>query len=412
MIALRTAGVLALLCATAHAADWPQFRGAKQNGATEESAAPVAWPKEGPKILWKARVGTGQGGMSVVGEKLFTMGYHDGRETVVCLNTADGKILWSHSYEAEKLDTMHEGGPASTPTIVGDVAYTLSRDGQIFALNVADGKVKWSGHLQKEQKAPLPFFGFTFSPLVVGGKLILPAGKPGSATIALEAADGNSIWKKGEDPAAYATPVLHTGGKSVAILNGGALILQNLADGAELARYPFENKSPMNSYVNAATPLFNANGYFITAEYGMGSARLDVIEEGGKLALKEIWKSDEVAMQYGSPVFLNGHIFGFHTSDQGDSGGELVCMDWATGKVAWRQKNPGRGMLISAAGKLVILSRGGELLLAEADTTKFTEISRAQILGTTCRTDPVLSHGKLYVRSVNGELVCMDISGK
>lgn len=403
---------VALVFAASHAADWPQFRGPKQNGASDENPAPTPWPKEGPKILWKARLGTGPGGVSIVGDHLFAMGYHDGKDTVACLSTADGTILWSHSYPAEKLDTMHEGGPASTPTVVGDVVYTLSRDGQIFALNAADGKVKWTGNLQKEQKAPLPFFGFTFSPLVVNGKLILPAGKPGSATIALEAADGNSIWKKGEDPAGYATPVVHAGGKSVAILNGGALVMQNLADGVELARYPFENPSPMNSFVNAATPLFHNNGYFITAAYGMGSARVDVIEEGGKLALKEAWKTDEVSMQYGSPVLLKDHIFGFHTLDQGDSGGEFVCMEWATGKVAWRQKNPGRGMVISAGGKLLMLSRGGELVLAEADTTKFSEIARVQVVGSTCRTDPVIAHGKLYVRSVNGELVCMDISGK
>jgi len=413
MNALRLAVVLSLLCSVAmHAADWPQYRGPKQNGSTEESAAPVPWPKEGPKILWKARVGTGPAGMSIVGERLYTLGYHDGSETIVCLSTVDGKVLWSHSYAAEKLDTMHEGGPASTPTVAGDAVYSLSRDGQFFALTAADGKVRWTTNLPKDHKAKIPFFGFTFSPLIVDNKVLLPIGKAGSSSIALSAADGAVLWKSGDDPAAYASPVLYAGGKSAAVLNGGALILQNLADGAELARYPFENQSPMNSYVNAATPLFHANGYFITAEYGMGSARVDVKDEGGKAVLKEAWKTDAISMQYSSPVLLNDHIFGFHSFDQGDSAGEFVCMEWASGKVLWHQKNPGRGMVISAAGKLLILSRGGELILAEPDVEKFAPIARVQVTGSTCRNDPVLAHGKIYVRAVTGELVCLDVSGK
>lgn len=413
MKALRTISALVLAgVITLHAADWPNYRGPKQDGSTPESAAPVPWPKEGPKVLWKARVGTGPAGMSVSGERLYTLGYREGSETVVCLSTSDGKVLWSHSYAAELLDTMHEGGPASTPTVSGDTVYSLSRDGQFFALNAADGKVRWTVNLQKEFKAKVPFFGFTFSPLIVDGKVILPIGKSGSSSIALNAADGTVLWQKGADPAAYASPILYSDGKSATILNGGALILQNLADGAELARYPFENQSPMNSYVNAATPLFHANGYFITAEYGMGSARVDVKNEDGKLALKEAWKSDAVSMQYSSPVLLNDHIFGFHSFDQGDSAGEFICMEWATGKVLWHQKNPGRGMVVSAAGKLLILSRNGELILAEPDTTKFTSIARVQVTGSTCRNDPIVANGKIYVRAVNGELICLDVTGK
>jgi outer membrane protein assembly factor BamB len=406
--------VILLLLTTAislTAADWPQFRGPNQIGVTTEDPAPAPWPKEGPKVLWRARVGTGSAGVAIVGEKLFTLGFKDGKDTVVCLSTKDGTVLWKHEYESDAMDTMHEGGPAATPAVAGNLVYTLSRDGLLHALETASGKVSWTTHLQREQKAPLPFFGFSFSPLITEGKVILPAGKPGSATFALQADDGNSLWKKGEDPAAYSTPVAaaFANTKGAVILNGAALIFQDLAEGKEFARYPFENPSPMKSYVNAATPLVIEKSIFITAAYGMGSVRIDVKEADGGFLFKEAWKTDEVAMQYSTPVFYNGHIYGFHTHDQGDSGGELVCLEWATGKVKWQQKNPGRGMLTLAAGKLLMLSRGGELILAEANPEKYTELSRSQIVGTTCRTDPVLADGKIYVKSANGELVCLNV---
>jgi outer membrane protein assembly factor BamB len=108
-------------------------------------------------------------------------------------------------------------------------------------------------------------------------------------------------------------------------------------------------------------------------------------------------------------VALNGHVFGFNSFDQSDSRGDFVCVDWASGNVEWRQKNPGRGMVIAAGGKLLILSRGGELILAEANPKAYTEISRAQIVGGTCRTDPAIANGHIFVRSVNGELVCLSV---
>ena len=57
-----------------------------------------AWPKDGPKQLWKINVGIGHSALSVVGARAFTMGNTDDIDTVFSIDIATGKIVWEHSY--------------------------------------------------------------------------------------------------------------------------------------------------------------------------------------------------------------------------------------------------------------------------------------------------------------------------
>ena len=42
-------------------ADWPSFRGSNHDGISAEA---IAWPKDGPKQLWKINVGIGHSAVS------------------------------------------------------------------------------------------------------------------------------------------------------------------------------------------------------------------------------------------------------------------------------------------------------------------------------------------------------------
>ena len=59
-----------------------------------------------------------------------------------------------------------------------------------------------------------------------------------------------------------------------------------------------------------------------------------------------------------------------------------------------------------AEGNLILLGDHGELVLAKANPTEYTEISRCQVFdkGTLTWTVSVLSGGRLFVRSQNGLL--------
>jgi hypothetical protein len=80
-----------------------------------------------------------------------------------------------------------------------------------------------------------------------------------------------------------------------------------------------------------------------------------------------------------------------------------------TGELKWTSKDPAFGSVISADGKLLILSEKGELVLAAATPAAFKPLARARVLDGLCWTPPALADGLLYARSAKGGLVCVDL---
>jgi hypothetical protein len=52
------------------AQDWPQFLGPNRNGSAPATNLAIAWPKEGPPVVWKFSAGQGFAGPAVSGGKL------------------------------------------------------------------------------------------------------------------------------------------------------------------------------------------------------------------------------------------------------------------------------------------------------------------------------------------------------
>jgi outer membrane protein assembly factor BamB len=44
---------LLIVSLAAMAADWPQWRGPRRTGISQETGLLKEWPKEGPKLLWQ-----------------------------------------------------------------------------------------------------------------------------------------------------------------------------------------------------------------------------------------------------------------------------------------------------------------------------------------------------------------------
>jgi hypothetical protein len=98
-------------------------------------------------------------------------------------------------------------------------------------------------------------------------------------------------------------------------------------------------------------------------------------------------------------------------------------MSLEDGSLKW-QSEIEEGALIAADGKLIVVGKRGKLYIAEADPTSFEEISSTQAITMSpavghgagyrrehsCWTNPVLSHGDIYVKSSYGEMVCIDAS--
>ena len=384
-------------------ADWLHYRGPSMNGLSPEKGWSAQFPPGGPKQLWKVDLGTGTASVTVAGDHVFCMGNQGGSDVIQCLDAKTGRTVWRHPFPLELDPNMFEGGPRSTPTIDGARVFTVSHQGDLSCLDAATGKKIWYKHYQKDLDGRRPQWGYAGSPTIDGNLVFLDVGGAGASTVALDKATGNLVWKSGADEAGYASPVVATigGKKTVVILKASHLVGLDAAGGKELWRS--EWKTEYN--VNAATPIVTGDRILITSGYNHGAALIGI--SGGKA--RELWKNKSLREHFNSPVVVGDAIYGV---DGNAGGGNLVCLDLASGATKWAEKSTKGGSLISADGKLIVLTEKGELVIADAVPTGFHAISRAPMLSGRCWVQPVLVGGRLFLKNNAGALACFDLGAK
>jgi len=395
-----TVSAVALVAEADHsaAADWPNWRGPTHDGVSSEKGWLTAWPKEGPKRLWTAEVGFGHAGAAVRAGKVFIMGRDGKQDIVFCFNADTGATVWKHSYPAE--ESSYGRGPRAAPAVDGKAVYTASADGQVFCLDVVSGHVIWQKDLHKELDLATPIQNFATAPILEGEVLLLNMGESG---LALDKKTGGVIWKSAGE-SSYSSPVPFTwaGKRRVALFAAGGLAVVDLAGGRLIASY--EWKTLQNA--NCADPVIVGDAIFISSGYGRGCALIDL--GGGKPTVR--WKKG-YECHFGSPVLAGDCLYVLAGS--GWLRADLVCVNAKDGALRWKEKDVGSGGLVVADWKLLILSRRGDLILAEASPAAYTEIRRAKVFSKgDCWNGPVLSDGRVYVRNENGTLVCLDLRGR
>ncbi len=398
---MKIASCLATLALTAlasdlRAIDWPNYRGPDHNGISKETGWSVKWPANGPKQLWKRKTGLGFASFAVANGRVYTTGNANKQDTVFCFDASTGAEVWKFSYNAPLDDKYYQGGTSATPTVDGDRVYTFSKRGVVHCFDAAKGTVIWSKNLAEELKAAFPEWYFASSVLIEGDLALLNVGSAGAA---LDKKTGKVVWSSGPDAAGYSTPVpFNTGGdRAVMFTIKQDVIALKVKDGAELWRFPWKTQYD----VNAADPILNGSKVFISSGYNRGAGVFDISAKPPK----KIWENKNLRNHMASSILLNGHLYGIDEN-------QLRCVVFDTGEVKWTDKVSGKGALMMADGKLIVLSEVGELLVAEASPGGFKPISRAQVLGKTCWAAPVLANGKIYCRNGNGDVVCVEVSGK
>ena len=391
----------ALVPPQASSTDWPQWRGPDRNGRSAETAWLDQWPKEGPTVAWRARVGLGFSSFVVAQGRAFTMGHEDGKDSIFCFDAATGREIWKHSYPAELGDKYFDGGTTGTPTVDGDLLFSLSRWGDAFCFKAADGQVVWSKQVPKETGARVPDWGFSAAPLVQGELVILNVGDAG---LALDRKTGAVRWKSAPKSSGYSTPVPVANGADTLVLLGSSqsYVAVDLATGRERWRVRW-----LTEYgVNAADPIVEGDRLFLCTGYGKGAA---LFKLGGSEP-EQLWKSKVLRTQLNGAVLFQGHLYGV----DGDTteAAKLKCLEFATGKEKWAQPAFGSGGLVIADQKIIGLSGTGELMVAPATPEGFIPTARAQVLGGKCWTAPVLADGRIYCRNSRGEVACLDVRKK
>lgn len=387
------------LAASINAADWPNWRGPNRDGISFDRSLHFDWPATGPKLHWKAGVGTGFSSVAVADGRLFTMGNEDDSDVVHCLNPETGKPIWTHRYECPLDPNLFEGGPTSTPTVDGDRVYTISRLGHLYCLDAASGKTVWSRALTEDTEIPAPGWGYAGSPVIHGRMLLLNVGEAG---MALDKATGKTIWESEPEESGYTTPVvLKHDGKQLGIFSSGKYFS---AVDLENGKVVWSHRWLTRYGMNACDPIAHKGRVFITSGYGKGATLLRHAAEEPE----EIWKEKVLRSQLSAPIRIGDFVYGID-GDENAREPALKCIEFMTGKEIWTDTRIGFGSLIAADGKLIILAATGELIVGGASPKGWNQIARAKVLEGKCWTPPALANGRLYCRNADGELVCLNL---
>lgn len=377
--------------------DWYRWRGPDLNGVSAESDWVCDWPGGKATVAWRASVGVGFSSMVVAEGRVFTLGHVDDHDIVYAFSVSDGTESWRFQYPAALFDRDFEGGPTSTPTVDGDRVYVFSRAGELFCLNAGSGEEIWKQNIGEQADVRLPGWGCSAAPLVVGDLLLLNIGEAGAAVNKLT---GHLVWASGDREAGYATPVPipNSDPPSAVIASGKSYVAVEIASGDQL----WSQRWLTSFNCNAADPIFHDDQMFLSSGYNRGAALIDL--SSGEP--ETIWKNKEMKNQIHGSILYRGHLFGI--DGDMEAGARLRCIDWQSGEVRWSEDELRPGGLTLAGGRLIVLTDSGELVIAPADPDQFVPTARAKVLDGKCWTSPVISGGRIYCRSVAGEIACVD----
>lgn len=403
------------------AGDWAEFRGPNRDNRVTGVTLNPDWVANPPKKVWEADVGPGWGAFAVAGDRLYTMEQQGADEAVLCLDAATGKMAWKEPfvYPAFFKEKISGAGPRSTPTVRDGKVYTYGATALLTCLDAATGAKVWQ--VNAEQAAgttpPSPWWGYSSSPLVTRGLVIVYTGGPaGKGTSAFSATDGSLVWSAGKASHGYASAQLATVGgvEQVLMVSNYGLEAFDPSSGKVLWEhawfYPQMNRSLQATVVGEGDFLIGTGVGSV-----MGTRRVKVTRAGGASADAEpTWKVAQVweAGKKFSPYFNDGVVHAGHF--YGFSGNNFVCVDLADGKVKWDEgKKHGNGqvLLFADAGQLLVTAEYGKMFLVNANPAEYEELTQAPTVPGKMWNHPAYARGRLYVRS-DRKAACFELPRK
>jgi len=338
------AGLLAVttlpLASYAEDGDWAQWRGPGRDGIAGKQNLLQSWPEGGPKLAWKYEAaGVGFSSSAISNGKLYTIGQRGEDSVAICLDAASGKELWvqriDRGTKSDDYLTGWGGGPRSTPTIDGDLAYFLSDLGELACLKTSDGSKVWSKNLIKDFGGGVPQWGCSESVLIDGDKLVCtPGGK--SFLVGLNKKTGEKVYEsKGfEDGAQYVSIMkASVGGIPIYVTASKSGLV---AFHAQTGDHQFTSPTTGNKTAVIPTPIIVGDQIYHSSAYKAGNSLVKLSAESGKVKMEEVYHLDKESMEnhHGGYVLHEGTIYGFTNALRG----VWVAQDLKTGNILWNHK--------------------------------------------------------------------------
>ena len=414
------------------AEDYPQWRGKNRDGVLDEKGLLQTLPNGPLPRLWSVEVGPGYSGPTVSEGRVYMTDRGLGEEErdverVLCFDSQNGELIWSHEYEARYNDSRfnigYKAGPRAAVTVHDNKAYAVGAMGHLKCFVASSGDLVWERNLADEYSVKMPIWGITAAPLIYDDLLIqIAGGTNGACVVAFDLQTGKERWRAIDELAGYSAPILiQQGDQAVAICwTGQSLTGLNPENGKTLWRFPME---PRNMPIGVATPVVSGEHLFVSSFYdGSMLVKISRDSPSAELVWRRIGQSerntDALHCMISTPLIKGEYIYGV------DSYGELRCLDLKTGDRVWESTDAvprARWATIHTfqdGDREIMLNDQGELIFTTLTPQGYQENSRAKLLAPTLRqlprrngvtwAHPAIADGIVYARS-DKELVAVSI---
>ena len=215
----RMGGLIVAFClaaATTQAEEWPGWRGPRGDGISSETGIAETW---GPKdnVRWKTPIpGLGHSSPIVWGDRIFVTtcveeDKQEGDRKLLCIDRTNGRVLWTKVVVKSGFEHKHNlnSFSSSTPATDGKHVYVAFLDNprMVAVCYDFDGNEVW----RKSPGEFLSIHGFCTSPVLYKDFVILNGDQDALAYIvALDKTTGEEKWRadRPNQTRSYCTPIL------------------------------------------------------------------------------------------------------------------------------------------------------------------------------------------------------------
>ncbi len=426
-LATLTLGPLAL--SAADESNWPQFRGSKALGVSDNPDLPNKWgPTE--NVLWKRDIaGRGWSSPVVWGNRVFLTtaineekteepkkGLYFGgnraaaktihRWKVLCLDLNTGEVLWEKlARKGKPQGSIHikNSYATETPVTDGKRVYAYFGNHGLYCYSV-EGELLWSK--QWPARKTRYGWGLAASPILHKGKLyVVNDNDEQSYLVALDAKTGKELWRTTRDEKSnWATPYLWENKLRTEIITSGT---------QKVRAYDLEGKLLYqfggNSSITIATPYSKFGLLYVTSGYvGDRKKPIFAIRPGAKgdISLRPDQDSSEFvawcqrrAGPYNPSTIVYGDLL-YVLLDRGI----VACYEAKTGKQVYGPVRLPEGRAFTSSpwahnGKIFYLNEYGETYVLQAGREYKLLHSNKLLEEDMCMATPAISGDKLIIRT-------------
>jgi outer membrane protein assembly factor BamB len=383
-------------------ADWPGFRGPNRDGIVRGLSINTNWQTSPPKLIWKQPVGPGWSSMCIVGNCVYTQEQRGPLEAIVCRDAASGGEIWAHLEGERFSEAMAGAGPRATPTFANDRIYAMTARGLLLCLDARSGNKLWQRDAAAESAAPLPIWGFSASPLVSEGHVVVFAGGESKGVLAYDAQTGTPAWSAPAGKVSYSSVQEATLAGQPCLLVWGDKGIVGLDPQSGAIRWQ-QAIGTASGMPRSLQPHVYDGAVFVASEGEEGAARIEVTHTGNDWHATPKWNAKRFRPSFNDFVIKGDYLYGI-------DGGQMACVDLRDGTPKWRKGRFGYGqtLLIDDQSLLIVQCESGEVALVAAKPDGLQELGRFEAIKGKTWNHPAIARGRLYVR--NGEeMACYEL---